>query len=95
MVIAEIARRRTRRRRARGGRTTIRCRRWSASLDAVAPDAPIVWDEAGVNLCVDSRAGDAAAVGARPSRARARRAASQTRVNRVTGVPMEPRTAVG
>jgi carbon-monoxide dehydrogenase large subunit len=64
------------------------------SLDAAAPAAPLVWDEAKSNLCVDSLAGDAAAVEAAMARA-AHVVSFQTRVNRVTGVPMEPRTAVG
>ena len=64
------------------------------SLDAVAPGAPVVWDEAKSNLCVDSLAGDDAAVQAAIARA-AHVVRFQTRVNRVTGVPMEPRTATG
>ena len=64
------------------------------SLDAVAPAAPIVWDEARSNLCVDSLAGDEAAVAAAFAQA-AHVVRFATRVNRVTGVPMEPRTAVG
>jgi len=63
------------------------------SLDAVAPAAPLVWDEAKTNLCVDSLAGDEAAVAAAFARA-AHVVRFATRVNRVTGVPMEPRTAV-
>jgi carbon-monoxide dehydrogenase large subunit len=64
------------------------------ALDAVAPAAPIVWDEAAGNLCVDSLAGDATATAAAIAGA-AHVVSFQTRVNRVTGVPMEPRTAVG
>jgi aerobic carbon-monoxide dehydrogenase large subunit len=64
------------------------------SLDAVAPGAPVVWDEATSNLCVDSLAGDDAAVQVAVARA-AHVVRFQTRVNRVTGVPMEPRTATG
>ena len=64
------------------------------ALDAVAPAAPIVWDEAASNLCVDSLAGDATAAEAAIAGA-AHVVSFQTRVNRVTGVPMEPRTAVG
>ena len=64
------------------------------SLDAVAPAAPLVWDEAKTNLCVDSLAGDEAAVAAAFARA-PYVVRFATRVNRVTGVPMEPRTAVG
>ena len=64
------------------------------SLDAVAPAAALVWDEAKSNLCVDSLVGDEAAVAAAFARA-AHVVSFTTRVNRVTGVPMEPRTAVG
>jgi carbon-monoxide dehydrogenase large subunit len=64
------------------------------SIDAVAPGAPIVWDEAGSNLCVDSLAGDDAAAQKAIAGA-AHVVRFETRVNRVTGVPMEPRTAVG
>ena len=64
------------------------------SLDAIAPAAPLVWDEAKINLCVDSLTGDEAAVAAAFARA-AHVVRFATRVNRVTGVPMEPRTAVG
>jgi aerobic carbon-monoxide dehydrogenase large subunit len=64
------------------------------SLDAVAPSAPLVWDEAKSNLCVDSLAGDTVAVDEAFARA-AHVVRFATRVNRVTGVPMEPRTAVG
>ncbi|HEY3188206.1 MAG TPA: molybdopterin cofactor-binding domain-containing protein, partial [Solirubrobacteraceae bacterium] len=65
----------------------------TASVEAVAPGAPIVWDEAGSNLCVDSETGDAAAVEAAFARA-AHVVRLETRINRVTGVPMEPRAAV-
>ena len=65
----------------------------TTSVEAVASGAPIVWDEAGSNLCVDSETGDAAAVEAAFARA-AHVVRLQTRINRVTGVPMEPRAAV-
>jgi carbon-monoxide dehydrogenase large subunit len=65
-----------------------------ASIDAAAPGAPIVWEEARSNVCVDSAAGDAAAAEAAFARA-AHVVRLQTRVNRVTGVPMEPRAALG
>ncbi len=65
-----------------------------ASLDAAAAGAPIVWEEARSNVCVDSEAGDAAAAEAAFARA-AHVVRLQTRVNRVTGVPMEPRAALG
>jgi len=65
----------------------------TATVDAVAAAAPLVWKETTSNVCVDSEAGDAAADAA------FRRAAHvvrlETQVNRVTGVPMEPRAALG
>ena len=61
--------------------------------EAVAAGAPALYDEHPSNLCVDSLAGDAAAVGAAFARA-AHVVRLTTRINRVTGVPMEPRTAV-
>ena len=69
---------------------------WSAiagTSQATAPSASIVWDEAGSNVCVDSETGDAAAVEAAFARA-AHVVRLETRINRVTGVPMEPRAAV-
>jgi carbon-monoxide dehydrogenase large subunit len=62
--------------------------------DALTPKAPLVWDEHGTNLCVDSEAGDQAAT----ERAFAQAAhvvGLETVINRVTGVPMELRAAVG
>ena len=64
------------------------------TINAIAPDAPLVWDEARSNVCVDAEVGDAAAT------ARAFERATyivklQTWVQRVTGVPLEPRAAVG
>jgi carbon-monoxide dehydrogenase large subunit len=64
-----------------------------ASLDAIAA-APPVWDERPSNICVDSEVGDVAAVEEAFARA-AHVVRLETRVNRVTGVPMEPRAAVG
>ena len=65
----------------------------AASAEATAAGAPVVWDEAASNVCVDSLAGDPAAVDAAFGRA-AHVVRLETRVNRVTGVPMEPRAAV-
>jgi len=63
-------------------------------LAALATDAPHLWDDAGSNLCVDDQKGDPDAVAAAFATA-----AHITRLdvvnNRVTGVPMEPRAAVG
>jgi len=64
------------------------------TADAVAPDAPLLWDETKSNVCIDSEAGDAATTEAAFLRA-AHRVRLETRVNRVTGVPMEPRAALG
>jgi len=61
---------------------------------ATTAGAPALWDACPSNLCVDSEAGDAAATDAAFARA-AHVVQLQTRVNRVTGVPLEPRTAVG
>jgi carbon-monoxide dehydrogenase large subunit len=60
---------------------------------ATAPDAARVWDQARSNVCVESEAGDAAATEAAFRRA-AHVVRLETQVNRVTGVPMEPRAAV-
>ncbi len=62
-----------------------------ASLD---DDAPVVWDDLGHNLCVDDVKGDAAAVEAAFDAA-AHTVRLEIVNNRVTGVPMEPRAAVG
>jgi aerobic carbon-monoxide dehydrogenase large subunit len=64
----------------------------TATGDAAA--APLVWNESRSNLCVDSEAGDAAAADAAFARA-AYIVRLDTQVNRVTGVPMEPRAALG
>jgi carbon-monoxide dehydrogenase large subunit len=53
-----------------------------------------VWDETTSNLCLDCEAGDAAATEAAFGRA-AHVVRLETQVNRVTGVPMEPRAALG
>jgi carbon-monoxide dehydrogenase large subunit len=60
---------------------------------ATAAGAPLLWDEAGSNVCVDSDNGDRAAADAAFARA-AHVVRLETLVNRVTGVPMEPRTAL-
>ena len=60
---------------------------------AAAPGAPLVWDWAPGNVCIDHERGDRAA-----TEAAFAGAAHVTRIdvhnNRVTGVPMEPRAAV-
>ncbi len=65
-----------------------------ATAEAAEKGAPRVWDEADSNVCVESEAGDAAATDAAFARA-AHVVRLETRVNRVTGVPMEPRAALG
>ncbi len=64
------------------------------AADASPGDAVRVWDDCASNLCVDSEAGDAAATAAAFARA-AHIVRLETRVNRVTGVPMEPRAVLG
>ena len=61
---------------------------------AEAAGGPAVWDECASNVCVDSEAGDVAATEAAFARA-AHVVRLESRVNRVTGVPMEPRAVVG
>ncbi|MEA2936366.1 MAG: aerobic carbon-monoxide dehydrogenase large subunit, partial [Variibacter sp.] len=61
---------------------------------AIAPDAPRVWEQLASNAVVDADVGDAAATAAAFARA-THVIRLETQVNRVTGVPMEPRAAVG
>jgi len=65
-----------------------------ASRAAASPGAPILYDETASNVCVDVEAGDRAAADAAFARA-AHVVRLETWVQRVTGVPMEPRAAVG
>ena len=65
----------------------------SETIKAIAPDAPLVWDEARSNICVDAEVGDAAAT-ARAFERATHIVKLQTWVQRVTGVPLEPRAAV-
>ena len=64
------------------------------SRQALASGAPVVWPQHGTNLCVNSEAGDKAATDAAFARA-AHVVRLETAINRVTGVPMELRAAVG
>jgi carbon-monoxide dehydrogenase large subunit len=64
------------------------------AADAAAPAAPILWDERDSNVTIDADLGDAAATDAAFARA-AHVVSLETRVQRVTGVPMEPRAALG
>src|SRR5262249_23217572 len=61
---------------------------------AVAERAPRIWDDAKSNICVDAIVGDQAATDAVFAQAKCV-VKLDTWVNRVTGVPMEPRAAVG
>ena len=64
------------------------------TLEAAHPDAPRLFEEAGSNVVVDGELGDRAATEAAFARA-AHVVKFDTWVQRVTGVPMEPRAAVG
>jgi len=64
------------------------------TLEAARPDAPRLFDEAESNVVVDGELGDRAATEAAFARA-AHVVKFETWVQRVTGVPMEPRAAVG
>jgi aerobic carbon-monoxide dehydrogenase large subunit len=66
----------------------------TATPEAAAAAAPVVWDEIACNVCVDSIAGDTGAADAAFARA-AHVVRLETWVPRVTGVPMEPRAALG
>jgi carbon-monoxide dehydrogenase large subunit len=61
--------------------------------DSLKPGAPTLWDEAPGNLCLEIEAGDKAAVDAAFARA-AHVVRLGTWAQRVTGVPMEPRTNI-
>ncbi|HZC55400.1 MAG TPA: xanthine dehydrogenase family protein molybdopterin-binding subunit [Xanthobacteraceae bacterium] len=68
---------------------------WVAdSQAAVEPDAPRLWDELPNNILVDTFFGDAAATEAAFAAA-AHVVTLKTHVGRVTGVPLEPRVALG
>ncbi len=66
----------------------------TTSRASAGPDAPILYDGAPSNVCVDSQVGDAVAVDLAFSRA-AHVVRFETWVHRVTGVTMEPRAAIG
>jgi carbon-monoxide dehydrogenase large subunit len=68
---------------------------WVADTAAAAdPDAPRLWDELPDNILVDSSFGDVEATDAAFARA-AHVVTMRTHIGRVTGVPLEPRAAVG
>ncbi|HEY3188304.1 MAG TPA: xanthine dehydrogenase family protein molybdopterin-binding subunit [Solirubrobacteraceae bacterium] len=64
------------------------------SLAAAEPDAPLLYEETTSNVCVDCTVGDAAVVAQIFSRA-PHVVRLETWIHRITGVPMEPRAAVG
>jgi aerobic carbon-monoxide dehydrogenase large subunit len=64
------------------------------SENALAPGAPLVWTQHGSNLCVDTEAGDKDRTEAAFAQA-AYVVTLETTINRVTGVPMELRAALG
>src|SRR5215468_1385394 len=64
------------------------------SEDAMAAGAPALWDEAANNICVDTSFGDAAATDQAFARA-AHVVSRKFHIGRVTGVPLEPRAALG
>ena len=64
------------------------------SEDALAPGAPFIWTQHGSNLCVDTEAGDQEMTDAAFAQA-ACIVKLKTRINRVTGVPLELRAALG
>jgi carbon-monoxide dehydrogenase large subunit len=66
----------------------------SHALSALAPHVPHAWAEASSNICIDSTIGDEAETGAAFAHA-AHVVRFETWVQRVAGVPMEPRAAVG
>ena len=66
----------------------------TATREALVTGAPILWDALGSNVCVDSLAGDARATDAAFAAA-AHVVRVDTWVPRITGVPMEPRAALG
>jgi carbon-monoxide dehydrogenase large subunit len=64
------------------------------SEDAMRPGAPALWDEVKDNILVDTQFGDAQATDSAFARA-AHVVTRKFHVGRVTGVPMEPRAALG
>src|SRR5437867_1699922 len=66
----------------------------ATSAGAIAAGAVAVWDACASNVAGETEAGDAAATDAAFARA-AHVVTLDSRINRVTGVPMEPRAAVG
>jgi carbon-monoxide dehydrogenase large subunit len=65
----------------------------TATRDAAASGAPVVWEDRPTNICIDAEFGDRAATDAAFARAD-HVVAFSTTVNRVTGVMMETRSAL-
>jgi len=63
------------------------------SENAMSPGAPVLWDDAPKNICVDTSFGDAAATDEAFARA-AHVVGRKFHIGRVTGVPLEPRAAL-
>jgi carbon-monoxide dehydrogenase large subunit len=66
----------------------------AVAVDAARPGAPLLWEERSSNVTIDADLGDAQATEAAFARA-AHVVRLHTRVQRVTGVPLEPRAALG
>ena len=66
----------------------------AATQDALTPGAPVVWDEAPDNVLVDTSFGDAGAT-ERAFAAADHIVEMEFPIGRVTGVPIEPRAALG
>jgi carbon-monoxide dehydrogenase large subunit len=66
----------------------------TVTMDALEPDAPILYDGWTSNLCIDADVGDRAAA-ADAFEGAEHVVQFETWIARVTGVPMEPRAAVG
>ena len=64
------------------------------AVDALKSGAPLVWDACAGNLSADGEVGDEPSTDAAFARA-AHIVRLETWIHRVTGVPMEPRTAIG
>jgi carbon-monoxide dehydrogenase large subunit len=64
------------------------------AVDAARPDGPLLWDDLSSNVAVDSLVGKEADVTAAFANA-AHIVRLETSIQRVTGVPMEPRAAIG
>ncbi len=64
------------------------------SIDAMLPGAAVLWDQVPNNICVDTHFGDAEATERAFASAR-HVVAKEFHIGRVTGVPLEPRSALG